>query len=272
MPAGPRATTGATTPTPVGTPAVAALVALAGTLAAVMHVVPATLAAQDFGTPSPTSFDLSGLAEASPGDPLPPGWQFRAVGEAAPTSVEVVRDTSASTGSSSGRARQAAAALVFEATAGQAGQYWRALEEPLDAAGGTLRWRWRVDDAVPEADLLDPERDDAPARLFVVFGDGGLFSPPRVLFYSWAGDTPSPEMHLSHVDDRLAVVPLRSAASDPLGVWLDEARDPAEDYRTAFGEEPNDPITAVGFMLDTDQTLDRAKSALAKIEWLPRRR
>lgn len=216
------------------------------------------LAAQDGAAAAPAPRDLGRIGDARPGGSLPPGWEFRTVGDAAPSFFEV----------SSG----ASPFLLFEAANGRAGQYWRALEEPLDAAGGTLRWRWRVDDAIPGADLLDPERDDAPARLFVVFGDGGLFSPPRVVFYTWAGESPTPEMHLSHVDDRLAVVALRRAGSDPLGVWLDESRDPAEDYRTAFGEAPDDPITAVGFMLDTDQTSDRAEAALAKIEWLPHRR
>ncbi len=156
--------------------------------------------------------------------------------------------------------------LTFTSVGG-AGQFWLELEEPLDPVTGTLEWTWRVDEPVEGARLVDPDLDDSPARLFVVFGRGGLFSAPRTLFYSWAGSASDPEFHRSHVNDAFGVVVTRTGG-DAIGEWLHESRDLAVDYERAFGEPPDRRVTAVGFMIDSDQTGSRARSALASLDWV----
>ena len=147
-------------------------------------------------------------------------------------------------------------------------QLYRVVEPKLDPLSGRLAWRWRVEGMVPGADLTDPERDDASMRVFVVFGEPGLMTRPRTLFYSWGGADPESRAFLSHVSDRIGVVVLR-AGPEMAGRWISEARNLSADFRGVFGEEPSEPVTAVGIMIDTDQTGASAASELAELLWLP---
>jgi hypothetical protein len=206
------------------------------------------------GAPSDT-VRLDGLDRTLPGEPVPYGWQLRAVNGARPPAAGMVWYADRP-------------ALMLTA-AGAAGQSWLELEDPLEPRGGELRWRWRVAAHVPGADLRDPERDDAPGRVFVAFGRPGLFSRPRMIFYTWGGPEARGDAFLSHVSDRLAVVVVRNAA-DRAGAWLQEVRDVVADYRKAFDEEP-DEITSVGLMIDTDQTGAWASVQLSELVWVVRR-
>lgn len=207
------------------------------------------------GAPADT-VRLDGLDRTRPGEPVPYGWQLRAVnGERAPTAGVVWHPDGP--------------AMMLTA-AGAAGQSWLELEEALQPGHGDLQWRWRVAAHVAAANLRDPERDDAPGRVFVAFGRQGLFARPRMIFYTWGGPEARGEAFLSHVSDRLAVVVVRNAA-DPAGTWLQESRDVLADYRDAFGEEP-DGITSVGLMIDTDQTGAWASVQLADLIWVVRPR
>ncbi len=196
--------------------------------------------------------NLDRLPFASVGDRLPPGWQVRPVrGVGRPTTVVVEEG--------------ATRAIRFEATR-EAAWHWVELESEREASGGMLAWRWRVDDAVDGANLLDARADDSPARVFVVFGRPGLLSRPRAIFYTWGRTEPQLAMWRMR-GDPWAVIVLRNE-SDAQGSWLEEIRDPAADYRAAFGSEPG-RITAVGFMIDTDATGERAVSLLGELTWLP---
>lgn len=198
---------------------------------------------------------LDRLPDARPGARLPPGWEVREVGDAPAAESRVVVPEGGSPW------------LRFDTGGGGAGQFWLELDEPLDPDRGRLAWTWRVDLPVTGARLRDPALDDSPARLFVVFGERGLVSPPRTVFYTWGGGPPDTSFFRSHVSDRLAVTALRGRG-DPAGVWLTESRSPGDDFRAAFGRTPP-PIRAVGFMIDTDQTGAPARSGLSGIRWVP---
>jgi len=202
-----------------------------------------------------TGRDLDGLASASPGDSLPPGWSTRTVGEAPPATARVART-------------DGEPVLRLEADA-SALQLYRVVDPTLDPAAGRLAWRWRMEGMVPGADLTDPDRDDAPMRVFVVFGEPGLLTRPRTVFYSWGGGDPESRAFLSHVSDRIGVVVLR-AGEEMAGRWIPESRDLSADFQGVFGEEPSEPVTAVGLMIDTEQTGTSAASELSSLRWLPR--
>ena len=195
---------------------------------------------------------LDGLDQVSGDATVPPGWRLRAVGGEHEPVARLFR-------------RDGRIVLSLEAQAA-AGQCWRELDDPIPPGEGRLSWRWRISEHLAEVDLRDPDRDDAPARLFVVFGRGRLFSRPRMLFYTWGGAEPVGSAFPSHASDRLGVVVVRNA-QDLAEVWHDESRDVASDYRAAFGEEAPD-ITAVGIMLDTDQLHGRASVELAELLWV----
>ncbi len=213
-----------------------------------LAVTPAPLGAQR------DTVRLDRLGVTLPGEPVPYGWELRAVSGERPPTAGVVWHPDGP-------------ALMLTA-AGAAGQSWLELVDPLDPSGGHLQWRWRIAAHVPDVDLRDPERDDAPGRVFVAFGRPGILSRPRMIFYTWGGLEPREDAFFSHVSDRLAVVVLRNG-SDPAGAWLRESRDVVADYKDAFGEEP-DEITSVGLMIDTDQTGAWASVQLSDLEWVPR--
>ena len=197
---------------------------------------------------------LDRIGEATEGEALPPGWGLRAVeGQRLPNSrVEVV---------------EGALALVIVADSA-AGQAWLELDEPLDPARGALSWEWTVSAPPGAASLRIPEMDDSPARFFVVFGGGGLFRRPRILFYSWGRGEAVDDAFLSHVTDRLGVVVIRNSA-DSTGARYTERRDPEADFRRVFARNP-DEIRAVGLMVDTDQMGGRGEVRLHTIRWEPR--
>ena len=197
------------------------------------------------------SVRLDRIEEASDGGALPPGWSLRAVaGQRLPdVRVEEV---------------EGALALVLVADSA-AGQAWLELDEPLDPTAGALSWKWSISARPRGASLRIPEMDDSPARFFVVFGGGGLFRRPRVLFYSWGQDEVVDDAFLSHVTDRFGVVVIRNAA-DSTGAWYTERRDPEADFHRVFGRDP-DEIRALGLMVDTDQMGGRAEVWLHNVRW-----
>lgn len=196
---------------------------------------------------------LGGIAESGIGEGLPDGWTLRSVrGERPPmTSVEWIDDA-------------AALGMRTDAAAGQA---WLELDPSLEPEGVELLWEWRIATHLPGVALRDVDRDDSPARFFVVFGGGGLFGRPRVLFYSWGGEEEKREdAFFSHVSDRLGIIVIRNS-SDRLGVWVEERRNLAEDFRRVFSREP-DEIRAVGLMSDTDQLGGHSEAHLREIRVL----
>ena len=194
---------------------------------------------------------LDRFADARAKSGVGPGWNLRAVGDAplAATRLEAV---------------DGALALVISADSA-AGQAWMELDEPLDPNVGTVSWEWSLSQGLEGTTLRDPDYDDSAGRFFVVFGGGGLFGRPRILFYSWGGAEPAGDAFLSHVSDRIGVVVVRNG-SDRIGAWYTERRDPAADFRRVFGREP-DEIRAVGLMADTDQTGRPAEVRLRAIRW-----
>jgi hypothetical protein len=88
-----------------------------------------------------------------------------------------------------------------------------------------------------------------------------------MIFYSWGGVDEIGERWAHDGNDDLQVMVLRNEAS-PVGTWLLEVRDLEADHRALFGSSPDEHVTAVGFMIDTDATGARAASALGPIEWV----
>ena len=198
---------------------------------------------------------LDRMAETQPGR-LPPGWDVRAVSGQRLPSVWVEKASG-----------QSALVMVADSAAGQA---WLQLDDPLDSSAGTLSWEWSVVARPRGTDLRVAERDDAAARFFVVFGGGGLFGRPRLLFYTWGGAERPDDAFLSHVSDRVGVVVVRTDA-DALGERHVERRDLEMDFRRVFNRDP-DEVRAVGIMVDTDQLGGTAELRLHEIRWEARAR
>jgi len=180
------------------------------------------------------------LAPAGPG--LPHGWTLQRVkGAAAPTF--------AVTGGH---------ALRIEADGAAAFASYR-LGSPLRPRAGTLSWQWRTTTPLRNAALRLRARDDAPARVFLVFADG------RMLFYSWGARESRGEHFLSWTGANRGVLVLEGA-DDADGSWHMERRDPFADYRLVFNGAPK-AIVAAGVSADTDQLRGRATAEVSELTW-----
>ncbi len=145
-----------------------------------------------------------------------------------------------------------------------AGWWSLRLEDPVSV--GRLTWAWRVLTQPLGADLRISATDDSALRVFVVFGPPRILdSSTRAIFYSWGHIEPSGFRSAAHRTDRFHVI--RLAGSGDVGsAWRSEDVDPFRDYRLIWGRAAP-PVSAVGFMQDTDQTRRSAVSELRALQW-----
>lgn len=165
---------------------------------------------------------------------------------------------------------------------------WRDLPADL-ARTPILRWRWRVDRAVPPTDLTRKGGDDRSLSLYVAFAWvperasfversvravlsslAGQELPGRLLTYIWGGDGRANGWFDNPYLPTGAKLRVLRDGSAPLGVWLEERIDVRTDFRTAFGEEPP-PVERIGIGADSDDTGSEARGAIRDVAWLPAR-
>jgi len=150
-----------------------------------------------------------------------------------------------------------------------------------------LRWRWRTEGLLQDADNTDPSREDAPVRVVLAFdGDksaltvrdrmffervkllAGVDMPYATLMYIWATrkalGTVVPNPHSARV--RKLVV---STGPAQVGRWVAHERDIVADFQRVFGEAPG-RLRAISVMTDTDNTQDKVTAYYGDIELLAR--
>jgi hypothetical protein len=134
-----------------------------------------------------------------------------------------------------------------------------------------LEWSWRVDELIPNADKRYARRDDSAARVVVAFhGDAqkidfeeraklrlikavtGQSLPYAILMYVWANEVPVEQVVTSPHFTRIKLIVVERGEAH-LGQWRNYRRNVLEDYRRAFGEEPQD-IVSMGVLTDADNT------------------
>lgn len=196
-----------------------------------------------------------------PGEALPPGWQPWVLSRfKRPTAYRLI-DYSGRTVVRA-RAESSASGLIH----------------PLALDPQTyplLHWHWKIDNVIEKADNTQKHLEDSPVRLVVSFsGDietlplrdrmffdnvrlvTGQQLPYATLMYIWENRAPVEtvidNMHTSRI--KMIVV---ESGRDRIGQWQDVTRNVVEDYRRAFGADPQ-RITAVGIMTDTDNTGENA--------------
>lgn len=135
--------------------------------------------------------------------------------------------------------------------------------------GTRLRWSWRTDALIDEADVTDYDLDDSPARVALSFdGDKSLFGfrdklfydkvklftgvdlPWASLMYVWDAQAPVGAIVSYKHTSRIKYLVVESG-TDGLGRWRSYDRDLLEDFERAFGERPR-RLDAVGVLTDTD--------------------
>jgi len=128
-----------------------------------------------------------------------------------------------------------------------------------------MKWKWRVI-RFPHLSRAedDKERDDYPARVFVIF-PFLTFSSSRFLEYVWATDLPAGTVLDSPYGKNVKIIVVRSGPQSK-NEWCYESRNAYEDYKMAFGREPANLVGAVAIMCDADSTRSVAEAYFDTIE------
>ena len=160
------------------------------------------------------------------------------------------------------------------------------LARPSPAAG-TLRFSWKVDNVIADADLQQGAKEDSPVRLVLVFdGDRSTFSakdamlselaravtgeelPYATLMYVWSNQLPVGTVVHNRRTDRIRKWVIQSG-TDGTRRWLDYERDIRADSERVFGE-PVGALKAVAIMSDTDNTGSTVRAWYGPVQLLPR--
>ncbi|HEX9278138.1 MAG TPA: DUF3047 domain-containing protein [Casimicrobiaceae bacterium] len=162
-------------------------------------------------------------------------------------------------------------AVVLRATAHNAASVLAARADFDPHQFPMLSWRWKVAQGIAAANTAEQSKEDAPARLMVAFaGDmsklpfkeratasaaqsiSGQALPYATLMYVWGSKVAIDSITTSSRSSRVRML---AVATDDQGIgrWQSYARNLAEDFKRAFGEEPG-KVTSIQVMTDTDNT------------------
>ncbi len=152
-----------------------------------------------------------------------------------------------------------------------------------------LSWRWRLDQALPAADVRTKAGDDAALKVCVMFDQAladipffqraalclarsatGQNLPNATLCYLWDSRYPAGASGPNPYTARVRYIVLNGAES-PIGQWTSQRRRVAEDFALMFGNETTllPPITAIAVGADSDNTQGSSLGYLAQLRWLP---
>jgi len=128
-----------------------------------------------------------------------------------------------------------------------------------------LEWSWKAVALPKGADSRKKETDDEGAQLYVTWPRFPEAVRSRVIGYIWDTTAPVGAMHKSQKTGTVTYIVLRSGPAE-LGKWLTERRNVREDFKKAYGEEPDDPgIVSVG--IDSDDVKGTAESYVGAIRF-----
>jgi hypothetical protein len=129
-----------------------------------------------------------------------------------------------------------------------------------------VRWSWKIDHTVRKGNERTKDGHDFAARLYVVF-PRGLFFQPRAIEYVWGNVLRKGESIHSPYSQNAAMIAV-DAGDEQAGHWTVHRRNFADDYRTAFGEEPP-KAGAIAIMTDSDNTHESSTGYYGDITLLP---
>jgi Protein of unknown function (DUF3047) len=152
--------------------------------------------------------------------------------------------------------RKQGTAVLLAQSKNSASGLWRMLDiHPVES--GTVSWRWEVDHSLPgNRNERKKQGDDYAARVFVVFEPHFLNWKTRSLCYVWASQQAQGSVYASPFASNVGTIVLQSG-DQFAGKWIVEKRDFVADYKIFFGEPPT-RVSAVAFMVDTDNTGSKA--------------
>ena len=154
------------------------------------------------------------------------------------------------------------------------------------AAQPLLRWQWKTENLMKEADTTSRFDDDSPVRIIVSFdgdksqlpGKDRLFMekarllagqeiPYATLMYIWDNRQPLGQIIPNAYTGRIKKI-VAQTGSEGVGRWHTLERNIIEDYQRAFGQAPG-KLLGIGVMTDTDNTKTQTVSYYADISFQP---
>ncbi|MDM7942279.1 MAG: DUF3047 domain-containing protein [Hydrogenophaga sp.] len=175
-----------------------------------------------------------------------------------------------------------------------ASSYGTLVHDWSGAAPARLQWRWRLDTALSGGkappDILTKAGDDAALKVCVMFDHAldrvpfvertvlriarsvsGEALPPATVCYVWDSTHPSLTQGPNPYTKRVRFISLQGQGA-PLGSWVNESRDVAQDFTTLFADElpagagaPR--ITRVLLGADSDNTATSSRGWVADLRW-----
>ncbi len=153
----------------------------------------------------------------------------------------------------------------------------------------TLKWRWRLDQALPLADLSRKATEDAALKVCVSFNmpadaipasERALFKlvqffsrdklPTATLCYVWAHKEAVGSSLPSPVTNRVRYLVLANASS-PLAAWQNQERNLHADFLKAFGQEAAvvPARSAIVLGADSDNTAASSTAYIGDVQLVP---
>ena len=126
-----------------------------------------------------------------------------------------------------------------------------------------LEWRWKVLTLPAGADVRKKETSDLTGHIFLIWPRFPAMLRSRLIGYVWDTAAPAQTVEKSRKTGTVIFFILRSGPQD-LGRWLTERRNVYEDFRRAFGEDPQDP-PAIALSIDTNDTRSEAEALIGRI-------
>jgi hypothetical protein len=129
-----------------------------------------------------------------------------------------------------------------------------------------LEWTWKVVALPQGADARKKETDDQAAQLYVTWPRFPEAVRSRIIGYIWDTTAPAGAMFKSQKTGTVTYIVLRSGAGEA-AKWLSERRNVREDFKKAYGEDPDDP-SVVSFGIDSDDVKGSAESFMGAIRFV----
>lgn len=130
-----------------------------------------------------------------------------------------------------------------------------------------LRWHWRVDKVLENADERKKKGDDYPARIYVVKSGGLLPWRSQAVNYVWSShQAAGASWPNAYAPDQVRMLAVNGGV-EQLGKWQTITRNVMNDFRQLFSVEVKQ-IDAVALMTDCDDTGQSATARYGAIEFL----
>jgi hypothetical protein len=145
-----------------------------------------------------------------------------------------------------------------------------------------IEWNWKITSIFKQGNVTDKNGNDYPAALCIKFPAAkpknikekvaekivtaatGDKPPSAGLDYIWASNTPIGTIVTSPYTGKLKLIIVESGFSKA-NQWVLEQRNIYQDYKKAFGKEPDSTTSAVLIMTDSDNTDDTTTSFYGNI-------